>query len=78
MSGHLRTGSETVRYTVGHGEAAVRLARRAGSVAIDIETAGLGVDAWDIHSVQVATTDEAFVLHPVFDRAAIVDVLADD
>jgi DNA polymerase-1 len=74
--GHLLTGSDAIPYHVGHGEGAVRMTRRAGTVAVDIETQGLGEDAQHIVSVQVGTPDEAYVMSPEFDAAAITDCLA--
>jgi DNA polymerase-1 len=74
-TGHLYAGSVTATYTVGDGAAAVRLAQRADAVAVDTETRGLGADAWKMHCVQIGTADEAHLLDPEQDRAAIVDVL---
>ena len=73
--GHLLAGSEAIPYHVGHGEGAGRMTRRAGTVSVDIETAGLGVASFNVRSVQVGTPDEAYVLHPDFDRQAIVDCI---
>ena len=73
--GHLLAGSEAIPYHVGHGEGAVRMTRQAGTVAVDIETAGLGVASFNVRSVQVGTPDEAYVLHPDFDRQAIIDCI---
>jgi DNA polymerase-1 len=62
-------------YAINDGEAAVRLARTAGTVAVDIETAGLGRDMWDLRCVSIGTSDEVHVLDPVTQRAAITDAL---
>lgn len=80
MTGDLRTFAfiegDHAGYGLNDGTAAVRMARRAGTIAVDIETAGLGRDMWDLRAVTVGTTDEVHVLDPVTQRAAIVDALA--
>lgn len=63
-------------YAVRDGEGAVHLARAAGSLYVDIETAGLLDEAWDIRAVVVGTADFAHVLDPTLDRQAIRDALA--
>lgn len=63
-------------YAINDGEAAVRLARTAGTVAVDIETAGLGRDMWDLRCVSIGTADEVHVLDPVTQRKAVTDALA--
>jgi DNA polymerase I len=62
-------------YAVRDGEGAVALARAVGSVAVDIETAGLLDEAWDVRAVVIGTADFAHVLDPYLDRAAIRDAL---
>lgn len=74
-SGVISGGSTAVPYSVMDATRAVRMAR-GQEIALDIETAGLGAAAWDIHSVQIATTTEAHVLHPVRNRAAIEVAIA--
>jgi DNA polymerase-1 len=74
-SGVVFGGPTAVPYSVMDGVGAVELAR-GSDIALDIETAGLGVLAWDIHAVQIATETEAHVLHPVINRAAIEQCIA--
>lgn len=74
-TGVIYGGATAVPYSVMDGPRAARMARGA-DIAIDIETSGLGKLAWDIHSVQIATTAEAHVLHPVVNRAAIEMAIA--
>lgn len=64
------------RYTVGDGDAAVLLVRSSSSVAVDIETAGLGIDAHTIKAVVISSTDHAHVLDPIANRRAIIECLA--
>jgi len=65
-------------YALGDGELAVRLARGSKSVAIDIETAGLGIDAFEIKAVSIGSTECAVVLDPTEagQRLAIKDAVA--
>ena len=62
-------------YTVGDGDAAVRLVRSTPSVAVDIETAGLGIDAHNIKAVVISSTDHAHILDPVANKRSIVSCL---
>jgi DNA polymerase I-like protein with 3'-5' exonuclease and polymerase domains len=74
-TGVIYGGATAVPYSVMDGPRAARMARGA-DIAVDIETAGLGDLAWQINSVQIATTTEAHVLHPVVNRAAIEIAIA--
>jgi DNA polymerase I-like protein with 3'-5' exonuclease and polymerase domains len=80
VPGDLRTFAFIERdhagYGINDGAAAVRMVRRAGTVSVDIETAGLGNDQWDCRAVTIGTSDEVHVLDPVTQRAAITDALA--
>jgi len=60
---------------IGDGEGAVRLALEVGRVAVDIETAGLYDEMWDIRAVTIASTQRAYVLDPHINRDAIRDAL---
>jgi len=62
-------------YQLGGGEDAVVMAKRLGSVGLDIETAGLGELAWQIKAVVISSEMHSHILDPVADRAAITDVL---
>ena len=54
----------------------IRMCRTHDAVAVDIETQGLGADQWKLTAVSIATADEAHVMHPVDDAAAIRDAIA--
>src|SRR5262245_58499073 len=62
-------------YALGDGDGAVRLARAAGVVAVDIETAGLGKRMWDLKAVSIGTANFAHVLDPLDHAQAIRDAL---
>lgn len=64
-------------YLVNDGAAAVELAGKAPSVAVDIETGSANSDRrWNITAVTVGTAQVAVVMDPVTCRAAIIDALA--
>ena len=64
-------------YVLGRGADAVEMSRRAGTIAVDIETIGLGRDSFSVKAVTVASTGHAHILDPSDDgdRAAIIDCL---
>src|SRR5436190_8709746 len=70
----LRPGDHA-SYALRDGDGAVRLARAAGTVAVDIETQGLGADQWKLTSVTVGSVDHAVVLDPIVNADAIRDAL---
>lgn len=59
-----RMPGDHATYAFGAAEEAVRLARTAGTIAVDIETAGLGADQWAVKAVALGTTSRAIVLDP--------------
>lgn len=71
-----RLPNDHATYTVADGQAAVELATRAGTVALDIETMGKeGRDRLEVKAVAFGSTDTAVVLDPDDDRAAIRDAI---
>ena len=58
-----RLPGDHATYTSFDPEMAVRLGR-AGTIAVDIETAGLNADAWNVKAISIGTTTEAVVLDP--------------
>ena len=63
-------------YHLRDGEGAVRLARSAGTVAVDIETHGLGAEQWELTGVSIGTANCVHVLDAVDNADAIRDALA--
>jgi DNA polymerase-1 len=65
-------------YAFGDAAGAVRMAREHGTVAVDIETRGLGADQWSMTAFSIGTADHAIVLDPsdTGHREAIRDAVA--
>jgi DNA polymerase-1 len=62
-------------YVVGHGAGAVEMARRAETIAVDIETHGFGRLRWELTAAVIGTAELVYILDPVADAAAIRDAL---
>lgn len=65
-------------YAFNDGELAVRIARENPEIAVDIETMGLGVDAYSIKVVSIGTVDISVVLDVTtpHGRAAVRDAIS--
>lgn len=74
-----RLPGDLASYASFDGDFAVRLAKTAGTIAVDIETAGLGADAWTIKAVAIGTSNKAVVLDPddSMQRVAVRQALAE-
>jgi DNA polymerase I-like protein with 3'-5' exonuclease and polymerase domains len=74
-----RLPGDLASYTTGDGSYAVRLARSSGTIAVDIETAGLGADSWTVKAVAIGTATKAVVLDPTVgaQRGAVRDAIAE-
>jgi DNA polymerase-1 len=59
-----RIPGDTSTYALGDCERVVRMAREVGTVAVDIETKGLGRKRFQLTSIAIGTADEAHVLDP--------------
>ena len=69
--------NDTACYARGQGQEAVALAASSTAIAVDIETGPIGTSRrWEITAVAIATEQEAHVLDPVKDQAAIRDALS--
>lgn len=59
-----RLPGDLATYSLGDCERVVRTAKESGTVAVDIETRGLGRKRFDLTAISIATTEEAHILDP--------------